>query len=157
MASEFTDDSVPYYDEPDFIRELQPLEVSDDSLLADEPPASETFGAKGGILRMGRHRLMIQRKSVLRSTLFTIERRPQTSRLILDLRANDQEEYAFFKPVLLVFSYAKLGISNPDDLLIVQVNSNGDPVSIVGGVVDRDAETVTAALDHFSGYALATG
>jgi hypothetical protein len=70
-------------------------------------------------------------------------------------RGVDVGEQGFEKPVTITLSYDKLNVRDPSKLFILRYNENGQHEKLPS-VVNTRAKTVSAQLDHFSKYAMAS-
>ena len=75
--------------------------------------------------------------------------------LTATVRGEDVGEDGFEKPVTISLSYDKLYIRDPSKLFILRYNENGQHEKLPS-VVDTRKKTVSAKLDHFSKYAMAS-
>jgi len=139
------------------------------TLIVEEPspggPGLVTglFGVLGGILELDGHALLVPRGAVLRVTLFTLAT-PRTDVVDVELNALGGDllrgvlSYLirFERPVTVELSYARaLNVDDPDRLTIVRQLSDGR-WEVVPSRVDKRRKVVTAELDHFSKYAMAS-
>lgn len=132
---------------------------------ANGPDASAWIGPAGGTVSTAAYTLIVPANAVSKNTLFKIEP-TNTGYYIVDLHAYqkggllnlsliDVGSKGFLKPVTLRMSYANAtNVEDPQDLLIVYVSSGG--VEVKTSVVNTTTKTVSASLDHFSKYAMAT-
>lgn len=57
---------------------------------------------------------------------------------------------------VLTMSWASAADAEPSALVIIYTNAAGDVLDILSTTVDAEKQTITARLQHFSGYAVAT-
>ncbi len=121
------------------------------------------FGLLGGELHLNGESLLVPEGAVLRLTLFTMET-PDTkvinvnlSALTGDLLRNVLSLLGLFqKPVTVELSYAHAtNVTDPGKLVIVRLLDDGK-VEVLPTRVDRQRKVVSAQLDHFSKYAMAS-
>lgn len=116
------------------------------------------IGLDGGILTLQQHALVVPAGAVLVPTGFKMELIPN-DHVMVDLGAyvlgQDVGEKGFEKPVTLTLSYANANVKDPSKLYILRYNENGQHEKLPS-VVDPVKKTVSAQLDHFSKYCMAT-
>lgn len=130
--------------------------------VVGSPAVSRVIGAEGGSLAHGGHRLDVPAGAVSRPTLFTM-RLLEGGFVEVDLHASvtrsgrteDVGEHGFLKPVALQLSYAAAAVDDPARLRIVWVKNDG-ALEPLPSAVDPTSHAVTALLEHFSAYALAS-
>ncbi|HEX7089830.1 MAG TPA: hypothetical protein VF192_06820 [Longimicrobiales bacterium] len=121
---------------------------------------------EGGTLSLLGHTLVVPKGAVTSPTLFTMlvglngHVEVHLTALVPTLfRILNIGEQGFRKPVRLTLSYANArNVEDPNDLVIVYVPGwwGYDRVEPLPSTVDTTRKTVTAELDHFSRYAMAT-
>ena len=118
----------------------------------------KVIGLDGGLLSLGDHSLLVPRGAVEQPTTFSMELL-KSEYVMVDLTATrrgvDVGEQGFDKPVTVTLSYDGLRIKDPSKLFILRVNENGQHEKLPS-VVDSRKRTVSARLDHFSKYAMAS-
>lgn len=118
----------------------------------------KVIGLDGGLLNLGGHSLLVPAGAVTSPTTFSMELLP-SEYVMVDLTATrggvDVGEKGFDKPVTITLSYDKLNVRDPRKLFILRVNENGQHEKL-RSVVDTQKRTVSAELDHFSKYAMAS-
>jgi hypothetical protein len=116
------------------------------------------IGLDGGLLTLGSHSLLVPAGAVTEPTTFSMELL-KSQYVMVDLtamrRGEDVGEKGFDKPVTVTLSYEGLRISDPSKLFILRINENGQHEKLPS-VVDSRKKTVSAELDHFSKYAMAS-
>lgn len=121
------------------------------------------FGVLGGLLNVDGHGLAVPRGAVLRLTLFSME---TVAGPVIDVDLNAFENNLvnrvlarvglFNRPVTVELSYAEAtNVTDPSRLVIVRVHDDGT-LEVLPTRVDRNRRVVTAELDHFSKYAMAS-
>lgn len=109
-----------------------------------------SFGARGGRVAAGRNVLIVPQDGVGRSTTFTImEVASPTMRVELGPGGT-----RFEKPATLTLSFARCGgfPRGFRDLQIMQVDGNDSIIAVLPSTVDMRHKTVSAPLEHLSGY-----
>jgi hypothetical protein len=134
-----------------------------------ETRASGIIGEDGGTIELIGHRIHVPAGAVRGPTLFTITAVP--GRVEVELRATAEGvlgrvvnvgKRGFAKPVPVTLSYARTAFTNNppgvDHLAVLRVFSRfGDArYESLPSRVDEDARTVTAELEYFSRYTLAS-
>ena len=118
----------------------------------------EVIGLDGGLLSLGHHSLLVPAGAVDSPTTFSMELL-KSEYVMVDLTAMrrrvDVGEKGFEKPVTLTLSYDGLRVRDPSKLFILRVNEDGRHEKLPS-VVDTRKKTVSAQLDHFSKYAMAS-
>lgn len=118
----------------------------------------KVIGLDGGLLSLGNHSLLVPAGAVTQPTTFSMELL-KSEYVMVDLTATrrgvDVGEEGFDKPVTVTLSYEGLRIKDPSKLFILRMNENGEHEKLPS-VVDTRKRTVSAALDHFSKYAMAS-
>jgi hypothetical protein len=121
------------------------------------------FGVLGGLLNVDGHGLAVPRGAVLRLTLFSMA---TVAGPVIDVDLNAYENNLlnriltrvglFNRPVTVELSYAQAtNVTDPSRLVIVRVHDDGT-FEVLPTRVDRNRRVVTAELDHFSKYAMAS-
>jgi hypothetical protein len=130
----------------------------------DQPRlVSSIFGILGGVLSLDGHGIAVPRGAVLRPTLFTME---TVSGPVIDVDLNAFQSNLlnrvlsrlglFNHPVRLDLSYAgATNVVDPSRLVIVRLHEDGT-YEVLPTRVDLRRRTVSADLDHFSKYAMAS-
>lgn len=127
------------------------------ALLTDEV-VRQKVGPAGGELSLLGHTLTIPPDAVDRPTMFVMAVLAGEA-IQVELIAYDPDLHSdvggkgFAVPVQLALSYAETGTDDPESLVIVYVNSNGDKEKL-DSEVDQENQVVRAELAHFSKYAL---
>lgn len=125
---------------------------------------SEVIGLEGGTLRLAGHTLAVPAGAVSAPTLFSMAQLPGglVEVEMLALRSTlagtllDVGEQGFAVPVTLTLTYAWADdVPDPARLLIVWRKPDGT-LEPLPSRVDPETRTVTAELEHFSRYCLAT-
>lgn len=118
----------------------------------------KVIGQAGGLLNLGNHSLLVPAGAVTEPTTFSMELL-KSEYVMVDLTATrrgvDVGEKGFEKPVTITLSYDGLRIKDPSKLFILRVNENGQHEKLPSKV-DTKKKTVSAELDHFSKYAMAS-
>lgn len=118
----------------------------------------KVIGLEGGLLNLGNHALLVPAGAVKEPTTFSMELL-KSEYVMVDLTAKrrgvDVGEQGFEKPVTITLSYDKLNVRDPSKLFILRYNENGQHEKLPS-VVNTRAKTVSAQLDHFSKYAMAS-
>lgn len=126
---------------------------------------SRLIGPDGGSIHLAGHAIEVPAGAVDEPTLFTMtvlangHVEVELTAVVTDVLGEtvDVGEAGFGeKSVALTLSYASAeDVDSPDDLLILRVLDDGvvEPLDVV---VDSERRTVTARLDHFSRYCLAS-
>ena len=118
----------------------------------------KVIGLDGGLLSLGSHSLLVPAGAVTEPTTFSMELLP-SDYVMVDLTATrrgvDVGEKGFEKPVTITLSYDQLNVRDPSKLFILRLNENGQHEKLPS-VVDTQKRTVSAELDHFSKYAMAS-
>lgn len=114
--------------------------------------------ALGGELNLLGHKLTIPAGAVEAPTFFVMFVIPgntiQVELFAIDARTGiNVGEQGFQIPVQLSLSYATADVDDPENLIIVHVERNGNRIPLPS-TVDEDAELVSADLAHFSRYAM---
>lgn len=134
------------------------------STLTAGSASAAVIGPEGGRIELGAHRLTVPPRAVSRPTRFSM-RRVDNGYVEVDLRAAqasangsevDVGKRGFARPVVLSLSYAHAQV--PEDLagvVISWVKPDGT-LQPLTSVHDARQQSITAELDHFSGYVLAT-
>jgi hypothetical protein len=121
------------------------------------------FGVLGGVLQLDGHTLIVPRGAVLQPTLFTMAT-PSSEVIDVELnvlggdllRGTLSRLLRFETAVTVELSYARASnVTNPDKLMIVRLLENGR-YEVVPSQIDKTRKVVTARLDHFSKYAMAS-
>lgn len=129
---------------------------------AQRKVAVRLIGAEGGTIELEGRRLIVPAGAVGTPTLFKVtSSSDQYIRVELHATRGNQRggnddvgAQGFARSIMLEFSYDLAGkVLNPDRLAIAWVREDGTLVRLPS-VVNRTARTVTAELEHFSGYAL---
>ena len=118
----------------------------------------KVIGLDGGLLTLKGHALLVPAGAVTEPTTFSmelLESRYVMVDLTATVRGEDVGEDGFEKPVTISLSYDKLYIRDPSKLFILRYNENGQHEKLPS-VVDTRKKTVSAKLDHFSKYAMAS-
>jgi hypothetical protein len=127
--------------------------------------AVRLIGAEGGTIELSGHRLRVPAGAVSEPTLFKVTTADdQTIKVDLlatrrGTRGRDEDvgSRGFTQPVTLEITYASAqDVGDPGELAIAWVKDDGTIVPLPSAV-NRDAQTVSADLEHFSGYALVSG
>ncbi len=124
----------------------------------------DLLGLDGGLLSVLGHSILVPPGAVDRPALFSIE--VQRNGLVeVDLTATARDwrgriidigEQGFDEPVTLTLSYERAtNVDDPDDLVILR-RLPGGGFEELPTTVDRQNKTVSAQLDHFSRYCMAT-
>jgi hypothetical protein len=116
------------------------------------------IGLDGGLLTLQNHSLLVPPGAVTQPTTFRMELVP--NRLVMvDLeatrRGRDVGADGFGTPVTLTLSYKDADVRDPSKLFILRYNENGEHERLPS-VVNTTNKTVSAQLDHFSRYCMAT-
>ena len=120
------------------------------------------IGAEGGTITTAAYTLTIPANAVTQSTRFEIEP-ANDGTYTVELHAYQQGllglvdvgSKGFQKPVLLKYSYQNaIGVENESKLVILWVRPDGK-VEVQNCDVNKQANTITGSLNHFSKYALA--
>lgn len=120
--------------------------------------ASATISARGGMVAVGGHSVVVPPGAVSRPTRITLTA-PASRYLEVELNANGQESFEFRRPVEVTVSYARCGeIVDP---AAVRSAWHVDAVTKeflerMPGSDDRGAQAVSFATDHFSFFMIAT-
>lgn len=121
------------------------------------------IGPEGGLIRLGGHLLEVPAGAVDRPALFSMLVLP-TGYVEVELlalapllsRVLDIGSDGFEEPVSLTLSYARAtNVRDPDDLFVLRLNPFGRHEPLPSRV-DKRRRTVTAELEHFSRYCLAS-
>jgi hypothetical protein len=130
--------------------------VGDVSLFSCATPGygsvSEAIGPEGGVLRIGPHSLVIPPKSLVATTTITATA-PAGDNIRVDFQPEGLE---FRKPAALTLSYTACPVS-PLLPQIVYVDDSNLIAELLQPVTSLFSGSVTAKLEHFSGYAIAEG
>lgn len=126
---------------------------------------SELIGSAGGSLSLGGHSIDVPAGAVDELTLFTmtlltngyveVELSAAVDGLLGGLPDVGAEGFGE-ETVALTMTYDwATNVDDPDDLLVLRMNDDGtvEPLPVL---LDRDARTVTAQLEHFSRYCMAS-
>jgi hypothetical protein len=126
---------------------------------------SRLIDATGGAIHLGGHKIEVPAGAVTGPTLFTVSLlrsgfvEVDLSAVVTDLLGEtvDVGSQGFGdKTVALTLSYAAASnVGDPSNLLILRMLDDGsvEPLDVV---VDEQGKTVTAQLDHFSRYCMAS-
>ena len=127
---------------------------------------SNLIGINGGEISLLGHTLVVPVGAVTKPTLFLMTVLP-TGYVEVDLTASvtgllgsllDVGSKGFLKPVPVTLSYAAgTNVTDPSRLTILRVTSllGYKRYAVMPTVIDYEAKTVTAELDHFSRYVIA--
>jgi hypothetical protein len=125
------------------------------------PVAVKRIGPNGGVLEVGRNRLTVPAGAVREPVVFRMQLEDGAVQVDLaatrptSRRQNDVGSVGFDRPLHLELSYEEAPpAGDPSELVVVWVRDDGTLVPLPS-TVDRGARSVTASLNHFSGYALA--
>jgi hypothetical protein len=120
------------------------------------------IGPQGGTISTAAYTLTVPANAVTKSTKFEIEP-VNDGTYTVELHAYEQGLLGlvdvggkgFKKPVLLKYSYKNaVGLANESKLVILWVRDDGK-IEVQNCDVNKNADTITGSLEHFSKYALA--
>lgn len=124
--------------------------------------ASKLIGAEGGSVHLAGHSIAVPAGAVGEPAVFTLTLltnglvEVDIKAVAADLGGADVGEKGFAKPVTLSLTYGwASNVSDPGKLLIVR-RLGEDRFEPLKSTVSSTGKTVTALLDHFSAYCLAT-
>lgn len=129
---------------------------------ANGESVSAWIGPQGGTITTAAYTLTVPANAVTKSTRFDLAP-VNDGTYTVDLRAYQQGllglidvgSKGFQKPVSLTFSYKNaLGLENPSKLVILWIRPDGK-LEVQNCDLDKQSETITGSLEHFSKYALA--
>ena len=117
-----------------------------------------TFGAEGGILMLGQHKLTIPAGAVDRDVVFKMNK--ASSALKFDLTATSKNSLlqnnvgaaGFDVPVKLSISYDGANVGDPTVFEVAWLKLLGNEVQ--PSTIDEGSHAIVGELDHFSDYAL---
>jgi len=111
---------------------------------------AQPIGARGGMVEVDRHELFVPEDAVGARTTLTIMEVASTS-IRVELGPDGTR---FETPATLTLSFARCG--GPPrgfkDLQILQVDGNDSVIAVLPSTVDMRRRTVSAQLQHLSGY-----
>jgi len=124
---------------------------------------SDIFGLLGGVLQVTDERIVVPAGAVLEATLFTMS---TVSGPVVDVDLHAfggdllnrllSPVELFKKPVTLELSYANAtNVTDPSRLVIVRLLDDGR-YEVLPTKVDKERKVVSAELEHFSKYAMAS-
>jgi hypothetical protein len=146
------------------LADFQRIESQNPTTL-DNLELSRLIDATGGAIHLGGHKIEVPAGAVTGPTVFTVSLlrsgfvEVELSAVVTDLLGEtvDVGENGFGgKTVALTLSYAAASnVGDPSKLLILRMLDDGsvEPLDVV---VDEQGKTVTAQLDHFSRYCMAS-
>lgn len=130
------------------------------------PPltVSQLIGVSGGTLNVMGHSLVVPAGAVSRPTLFTMTL-PRLGYVEVELHATvtdllgrliDVGASGFDRPVTLSMTYARAtNVDDPRDLVILHKLGN-NKYEVIPSVLNQSTKRLTAQLEHFSGYCMAS-
>lgn len=134
------------------------------SLAAGAESTGKMIGPAGGSVELAGHLLVVPAGAVSHPTRFTL-RLVENGFVEIDLKAArasgigagaDVGKQGFSRPVILHLSYEQAELTtDPEALFVAWVKPDGS-LQPLRSSHDAEERTITAALDHFSRYVLAT-
>lgn len=130
--------------------------------LVECPTKAEKFtegsiGSPGGAVALGLHRLELPVQAVGASHSFRITE-VASNYMELDLKANDQDNFGFDRPVTITIDYSRCTRSNIDKAPLTVWKIDPKTKALLrnmGGIDDKIARTITFTSDNLSGYSIA--
>ena len=113
--------------------------------------ASATIGSGGGVIRVGRHSLLVPPGALTSPTTITATA-PRGNTVLVEF---EPKGLKFDRPTALTLSYRDCGLLGGLLLNVVYVDRNQNILEILPSLNNLLNMTVTGRVDHFSGYALA--
>jgi hypothetical protein len=124
---------------------------------------SSIFSILGGVLSLDGHGIAVPRGAVLRPTLFTME---TVAGPVVDVDLNAFQSNLlnrllerlgmFNRPVTVELSYAAAtNVTDPSRLVVVRLHDDGT-YELLPTRIDQQRKVISAELDHFSKYAMAS-
>lgn len=122
-----------------------------------EVRVEQTIGPEGGTLQVGEHRLVLPKGAVTERVKFTGVLLADRV-LKVQFRANGQDGYKFAQPAALTLGYGRCDVqTDPQRLRIYKIDPKTNRIlAEMGGKVDPNRRSVTAALNSLSTYTLGT-
>lgn len=130
------------------------------------PPlsVSQLIGVSGGTISVMGHSLVVPAGAVSTPTLFTMTL-PRLGYVEVELHATvtdllgrliDVGASGFDRPVTLSMTYARAtNVDDPRDLVILHKRGN-NKYEVIPSVLNQSTKRLTAQLEHFSGYCMAS-
>lgn len=113
--------------------------------------ASATIGSGGGVVRVGRHSLVVPPGALSSPTTITATA-PRGNTVLVEF---EPKGLKFDRPTALTLSYRDCGLLGGLLLNVVYVDGNQRVLETLPSLNNLLNMTVTGRVDHFSGYALA--
>lgn len=136
------------------------LSIGQARLLAcptsDVQTVTGVIGVGGGSLAIGGHEIVVPKGAISSPQRFEIEVR-SSPYLVVAFRATGHDHFEFEAPVRLTLSYSRCGAEAAESGALSVYYVDGETLTIledVGGVIDPEASSITAATDHLSDYAV---
>lgn len=123
---------------------------------SDVQVVSGNIGVGGGRIGVNGHELLVPKGALSSPQRFQMEVR-SSPHLVVSFRAEGHEHFQFNAPVFLTLNYSRCesDAESAPELRMYYVDAASLSIlEDVGGVMDTGANSVTAATDHLSDYAV---
>ena len=136
--------------------------VTGSSVNSSATDAQLVLPGTGGVVSVGKFRLVVPRGAVQSATIFTMKASEgDLIKVSLTAKTVQGEPVTTFKkPLKLTMPYGNVSdefLSAPGNWLIANISENGlnEILEVVNVSVNREEQTITGSITHFSDYALA--